>query len=86
MRKNTRINVALTLSFGYLIAMQLIGSYLPSWLRWLAFPTFLIEGTYIFAGLIAGLLSLTIGAAIFTVLFYWIIGFFVQPAPQSDAP
>ena len=86
MNRKTRINVAMVLSFGYLITTELIGSYLPNWLSWLAFPTFLIGGAFIFAGPIVGLLLEVVGATIFTVVFYFVIGIFIKTPNKTDVP
>lgn len=85
MTKKNRLNIAIATTFGYLIGTELIGPHLPSWLNWLAFPTSLIGGAFIFAGPFIGLLIATVGATILTFLSYWLIGFLVE-APSETTP
>ncbi len=84
MTKKNRLNIAIAATFGYLIGTELIGSYLPSWLNWLAFPTSLIGGAFIFAGPFIGLLVAIVGAIILTALSYWLIGFFIEASSETD--
>lgn len=85
MTKKNRLNIAIATTFGYLIGTELIGPHLPSWLNWLAFPTSLIGGAFIFAGPFIGLLIATVGATILTFLSYWLIGFLIE-APSETTP
>jgi amino acid permease len=84
MTKKNRLNIAIAAAFGYLIATELIGTHLPSWLNWLAFPSSLIGGAFIFAGPFIGLLIATVGATILTALSYWLIGFFIEAPSETD--
>ncbi|WP_428826577.1 hypothetical protein ACLIKD_21050 [Azonexus sp. IMCC34842] len=84
MTKKNRLNIAIAATFGYLIGTELLGSHLPSWLNWLAFPSSAIGGAFIFAGPFIGLLIATIGATILTVLSYWLIGFFIEAPSETD--
>ena len=84
MIEKNRLNIAITVTFGYLIGAELIGPHLPSWLNWLAFPTSLIGGAFIFAGPFIGLLITTVGATILTALSYWLIGFFIEAPSETD--
>ena len=84
MIEKNRLNIAITVTFGYLIGAELIGPHLPSWLNWLAFPTSLIGGAFIFAGPFIGLLVAIVGAIILTALSYWLIGFFIEVSSETD--
>ncbi|WP_234085667.1 hypothetical protein [Azonexus sp. R2A61] len=84
MTKKNRLNIAIAVTFGQLIGTELIGPHLPSWLNWLAFPTSLIGGAFIFAGPFIGLLVATVGAIILTALSYWLLGFFIEAPSETN--
>ena len=83
MDKKNRLNFAIAATFGYLIGTELIGAYLPSWMSWLAFPTSLIGGAFVFAGPFVGLLIAAVCASILTALSYWVIGLFIEAPVET---
>jgi len=83
MIRKYRLNLALLISFAYLIGSQFGAQHLPEALAWLAYPTSLIGGVLTFSGLLPGILLAALGVGALTLLAYWLLGFFCEQTNAS---